>query len=100
MGLIGFNGSDRTGWCFRQQLYNSGVFYRQTVNLTVLDLLTTYSGCKIEKMIFVTPVVSYAHNIIGVLTVNGKMALTYHSMENGNGADKNFFDRSIKNLIL
>lgn len=26
--------------------------------------------------------VSYAHNIIAVLTVNGKMALTYHSMEN------------------
>ena len=28
------------------------------------------------------------------------MALKYHSMENGNGADKNFFDRGIKNLIL
>ncbi|MGK0469428.1 MAG: hypothetical protein ACJAX4_004797 [Clostridium sp.] len=51
-------------------------------------------------MIFVPPAVSYAHNIIGVLIVNGKMALTYNSMENGNGADKNFFDRGIKNLIL
>ncbi|WP_282056443.1 hypothetical protein [Clostridium botulinum] len=51
-------------------------------------------------MIFVPPAVSYAHNIIAVLAVNGKMALTYHSMENGNGADKNFFDRGIKNLIL
>jgi len=26
MGLIGPNGSDKTDWCFRQQLYNSGVF--------------------------------------------------------------------------
>jgi hypothetical protein len=51
-------------------------------------------------MIFVHTVVSYDHNIIGVLTVNGKMALTYHSMENGNGADNNFFDRSIKTPIL
>lgn len=51
-------------------------------------------------MIFVPPAISYAHNIITVLPVNGKMALTYHSMENGNGAEKNFFDRGIKNLIL
>lgn len=34
------------------------------------------------------------------MTVNGEMALTYHSMNNGNDADKNLFDRSIKNLIL
>ena len=47
-------------------------------------------------MIFVPSAVSYAHNIIAVLTVNGKMALTYHRMENDNGADKNFFDRGIK----
>jgi len=51
-------------------------------------------------MIFVSPAVSYAYNIIAVLTVNGKMDLTYRSMENGNGAEKNFFDRGIKNLIL
>lgn len=40
----------------------------------------------------------YAFHIFDVMTVNGKMAITFHSMEHDNGADKNFFDRSIKTL--
>lgn len=69
-------------------------------NLTVLDIPTVYGACKIERIIFVPPAVSYSHNIIGVSTVNGEMTLTYHGMEDNKGGQKDFFDRGIKNLIL
>lgn len=66
----------------------------------VIKSTPIYVGCRIKKKIFVPPAVSYVHNIIAVSTVNGKMALTYHSMENSDGADKNFFDRGIKSIVL
>ena len=49
-------------------------------NLTVIDIPVLYGSYKIENIIFVPPAVSYAHNIIGVSTVNGKMTFSFHNM--------------------
>lgn len=45
-----------------------------------IDIPTRYGNYQIENIIFVPPAVSYAHNIIGVLTVNGKMTFSLHEM--------------------
>lgn len=49
-------------------------------NLTVLDIPVSYGKYKIENIIFVPPAVSYSNNIIGVLTVNGRMTIAYHNI--------------------
>lgn len=49
-------------------------------NLTVIDIPVLYGNYKIENIIFVPPAVSYAHNIIGISTVNGKMTFSFHNM--------------------
>lgn len=49
-------------------------------NLTVIDIPVLYGNYKIKNIIFVPPAVSYAHNIIGVSTVNGKMTFSFHNM--------------------
>lgn len=49
-------------------------------NLTVLDIPVSYGKYKIENIIFVPPAVSYSNNIIGVLTVNGRMTIVYHNI--------------------
>lgn len=49
-------------------------------NLTKLDIPTLYGTYKIENIIFVPPAVSYSNNIIGILTVNGKMTFAFHNM--------------------
>ncbi len=49
-------------------------------NLTVLDIPILYGDYKIENIIFVPPAVSYSQNIIGILTVNGKMTISFHGM--------------------
>lgn len=33
-----------------------------------------------ENIIFVPPAVSYAHNIIGISTINGQMTFSFHHM--------------------
>ncbi len=49
-------------------------------NLTKLDIPILYGSYKIENIIFVPPAVSYSHNIIGILTVDGKMTFAFHNM--------------------
>lgn len=49
-------------------------------NLTVIDIPVLYGNHKIKNIIFVPPAVSYAHNIIGVSTVNGEMTFSFHNM--------------------
>lgn len=49
-------------------------------NLTVIDIPVLYGNYKIKNIIFVPPAVSYAHNIIGISTVNGKMTFSFHNM--------------------
>lgn len=41
-------------------------------NLTVIDIPVLYGSYIIKNIIFVLPTVSYAHNITGILTINGK----------------------------
>lgn len=49
-------------------------------NLTVIDIPVLYGSYEIKNIIFVPPAVSYAHNIIGISTVNGKMTFSFHNM--------------------
>lgn len=49
-------------------------------NLMVLDIPNIYGQHIIENIVFVPPAVSYCNTIIGVLTTNGKMTITYHEM--------------------
>lgn len=55
-------------------------------NLTKLDISTEYSGSraslKIEDFVFVPPVVSYGKNIIGMVTLNGRLCTVQHRYEN------------------
>lgn len=54
-------------------------------NLTKLDISTEYSGSraslKIEDFVFVPPVVSYGKNIIGMVTLNGRLCTVLHRYE-------------------
>ncbi len=68
-------------------------------NLTTIDIPTQYAEYSIKNITFVPPAVSYARNIIGVSTVNGKMTITYHLMSNRNKRwHSDFFSRGIMNL--
>lgn len=49
-------------------------------NLTVIDIPVHYGSCQIKNIIFVPPAVSYAHNIIGISTINGQMTFSFHHM--------------------
>lgn len=68
-------------------------------NLTAIDIPTQYAAYKIKNITFVPPAVSYARNIIGVSTVNGKMTITYHFMSDRDEyTQPDFFSRVIMNL--
>lgn len=48
-------------------------------NLTKPDIQTQYGELSIEGMSFVPPIISSGKNIIGIVTVNGKMSVTLHT---------------------
>ena len=48
-------------------------------NLMRADIPTVYGSFEILDIAFVPPVVSYGKNLIGIITVNDKMTVTYHS---------------------
>ncbi len=50
-------------------------------NLAVPDIPLLYGKHQIKNIIFVPPAVSYAHNIIGIITVQGKMTISFHKMQ-------------------
>ena len=47
-------------------------------NLTRADIASEYGEYKIERLSFIAPVVSYAKNVIGIVTMDGKMTVTRH----------------------
>lgn len=49
-------------------------------NLAVPDIPVLYGKHQIKNIIFVPPAVSYAHNIIGIITVQGQMTISFHKM--------------------
>lgn len=50
-------------------------------NLMIPDIPVLYGEHKIENIIFVPPAISYSHDIYGILTVNGKMTVSFHDMD-------------------
>ncbi len=69
-------------------------------NLTVIDIPVLYESYKIKNIIFVPPAVSYAHNIIGISTVNGKMTFSFHNMvRHYEIPSQNELDKSEVNLM-
>ena len=49
-------------------------------NLMRANIRTDYGRFRINDIAFVPPVVSYGKNLIGIITVNDKMIVTYHTM--------------------
>ncbi len=50
-------------------------------NLTRADIPTEYGDYRIERIAFVPPVVSYAKNVIGIVTVGERMVAVNHRVE-------------------
>ncbi len=50
-------------------------------NLTRADIPLVYGDIKISEIIFVPPVVSYAQNVIGIVTAGDVMNVTWHRYE-------------------
>ncbi len=48
-------------------------------NLTVPDIACEYGSFSVEDISFIPPVVSYSKNVIGIVTVNGRMSITLHT---------------------
>ena len=53
-------------------------------NLMRSDIRTEFGKFRISDIAFVPPVVSYGKNLIGIITVNDKMIVTHHTMEESN----------------
>lgn len=47
-------------------------------NLTVIDIPVIYGKYRLDSMWFIPPVVSYGKNVIGIVTVNGRMYISKH----------------------
>jgi hypothetical protein len=50
-------------------------------NLMRSDIRTEFGNFRISDIAFVPPVVSYGKNLIGIITVNDKMIVTHHVLE-------------------
>ena len=65
-------------------------------NLTKLEIPCTYGRYGITGALFVPPVVSYAKHIIGVVTMEDGMSISYHYMSCENDAEaRTFFEKAI-----
>lgn len=49
-------------------------------NLGRITIPTQYNDYRIENIIFVPPAISYARNVTGASTVNGRLTITTHKM--------------------
>lgn len=68
-------------------------------NLTKLDIPSCYSNYKIKDVLFIPPVVSYSEHVIGVSTINNRMTISFHFMDNKNYlTEENFFKKAIINI--
>lgn len=66
-------------------------------NLTRLDIKSVYGNYAIRNLLFIPPVVSYANHIIGVVTTEDGMRISYHYMECDNDAkEQKFFAAGIR----
>lgn len=65
-------------------------------NLTRLDIPDEYGRYAIRDVLFIPPVVSYAKHIIGVVTMEDGMRISYHYMSSeDDAAERSFFERAI-----
>lgn len=67
-------------------------------NLTVLPIQTDYGTFGVEQLTFVPPAVSYAQRVIGVVTVQGELCITYRLMQK-NAFERRFFKQGIANIF-
>ena len=65
-------------------------------NLTRLDIPDEYGRYAIRDALFIPPVVSYAKHIIGVVTMEDGMRISYHYMSSEDDVEeRSFFERAI-----
>jgi hypothetical protein len=70
-------------------------------NLTRLDISNTYGTYSLKNGLFIPPVVSYAKQIIGVLTMEDGMTISYHFMSDQDREKEfEFFQRAVRNLKM
>lgn len=50
-------------------------------NLTVIDIPVDYGTYHVEELVFIPPVISYGKNVIGMVTVNGRLYVSKHYYE-------------------
>lgn len=68
-------------------------------NLTRLDIPDAYGPYELKEALFIPPVVSYAKHIIGVVTMEDGMRISYHYMDDANdAAEREFFRRAIQTI--
>lgn len=68
-------------------------------NLTKLDIAADYGEYRIENILFIPPVVSYAKRIMGICTTESGMTISYHLMSDMNEkVECEFFGRAIQNI--
>lgn len=60
-------------------------------NLTRLDIPSVYGKYAIREVLFIPPVVSYAKHIIGVVTMEDGMRISYHYMDRENDVEEQKF---------
>lgn len=68
-------------------------------NLTKADIKTKYDNFNIDSIIFVPPVVSYAKQIIGVLTTDNCMVFSYSYMQTPDETQINIFNEGVDYLL-
>jgi hypothetical protein len=70
-------------------------------NLTRMDIPNSYGPYRMRSVLFIPPVVSYAKHIIGVLTIEDQMMISYHFMRNTDEVEeREFFQRAIQNIRI
>lgn len=68
-------------------------------NLTRLDIPDVYGKYELKEALFIPPVVSYAKHIVGVVSMEDGMRISYHYMSDQSDAmEREFFKRAVEHI--
>lgn len=67
-------------------------------NLTVLDIANEFGNHVIDKVIVVSPLISYTKTVICCSTFNGQLTLAYHDMIHDGKDNSTYFQQVLSNI--
>ena len=67
-------------------------------NLTVLDIANEFGNHVIDKVIVVSPLISYTKTVICCSTFNGQLTLAYHDMIHNGKDNSTYFQQVLSNI--